>query len=170
MTDSQVTTAISNIADNTPNTALEIRTLLTELFNRAPKTGTIIIKDVSNAYITANFDGTGLGINDEIGYAIVNGNNGTRNWDDRIPLAYGVSNIVMGNPKGANTVTLLATNIPPLSIPFTPSTRDNGDVGDFLETAPSESYAVKYLTTSGTNSTPFSIENKTIVTLITMRL
>ena len=37
MTDAQVTTAIANIADNEPNTALEIRTLLTELFNRSYK-------------------------------------------------------------------------------------------------------------------------------------
>jgi len=170
MTDAQIITAIADIADNTPNTALEIRTLFTELFNRGDKTGTIKIKDCSNAYITANFDGTGLGINEELGYAICNGNNGTRNWDDRLLLAYGASNTTMGATKGANTVTLSATNIPPLNIQFTGSNDDNGDNGSFLITSPSESNGTKTLTTIGTNSTPFSIENKSIVTLVTMKL
>ena len=100
MTDAQVATAITNIADGTPNTAAELRALFTELFNRAPKTGTIVIKDVSNAYITANFDGTGKGINLEEGYALVNGANGTRNWAGRVPVAYGTGYTTMGESLG----------------------------------------------------------------------
>ena len=39
----------------------------------------VIELDVNAAYITANFDGTGLGINLCLGYAICNGQNGTKN-------------------------------------------------------------------------------------------
>ena len=171
MTDAEVTTAITNLASGTPNTALELRDLFTELFNRSPKTGTIVIKDVSNGYIADNFDGTGLGINLEAGYAIVNGNNGTRNWDDCFPLAYGTTNTTMGASVGSNTVTLLPTNIPPLEVEFTPSGQDNGNVGNYVETGNAEAYSPnKKLTTIGTNSTPFSIKNKSIVTLVTMKL
>jgi hypothetical protein len=171
MTDAQVTTAIANIADNEPNTALEIRTLLTELFNRSYKTGDVMMVSCSNAYITANFDGTGLGINERVGWAICNGNNGTRNYDDRLPLAYGVTNATMGATKGNNTVTLTATNIPPLQVEFIPSGQDNGNVGNFIGTANAESYSPnKKLNTIGTNSTPFSIENKSIVTLFIQKI
>ena len=171
MTDAQVTTAITNLASGTPNTVLELRDLFTELFNRCPKTGTIVIKDVSNAYITANFDGTGLGINLEAGYAIANGNNGTRSWDDCVPLAYGTTNTTMGASVGSNTVTLLPTNIPPLEVGYMPSSQDNGNIGDYIETGNGERYYPdKKLITIGTNSTPFSIKTKSIVTLITMKL
>ena len=108
MTDAQVTAAISNLADGTPNTVAEFRALFTELFNRAPKTGTIVIKDVSNAYITANFDGTGLGINLEEGYAICNNNNTTRDWAGRVPVAYGGSFTTMGASFGTKDATLVA--------------------------------------------------------------
>lgn len=170
MTDAQVTTAIANIATSSPNTALEIRTLLTELFNRSYKTGDVMMVSCSNSYITANFDGTGLGINERVGWAICNNNNGTRNYDDRLPLPYGVTNATMGAMKGANTVTLLATNIPPLTIPYTASVRDNGDAGTYLETAATEANGVQNLTTTGTNATPVSIENKTIVTLFIQKI
>ena len=108
MTDAQVTTAIAEIATGSPNTALEIRTLFTELFNRCPKTGTIVMKDVSNAYITANFDGTGLGINLEAGYALVNGANGTRNWAGRVPLAYGTGYVTMGESLGSKDAVVVS--------------------------------------------------------------
>lgn len=107
MTDAEVTTAISNLASGTPNTVSEIRDLFTELFNRSPKTGTIVIKDVSNAYIAANFDGTGLGINLEAGFALVNGANGTRNWAGRVPVAYGGTLTTMGATFGSKDAVVV---------------------------------------------------------------
>jgi len=101
MTDAQVITAIAAIEDNTPNSALEIRTLLTELFNRSYKTGDVMMVSCSNAYITANFDGTGLGINERVGWAICNNNNGTRDYQGRVPLAYGTSYATMGAADGS---------------------------------------------------------------------
>lgn len=76
MTDAQVTTAIANIATE-PNSAAEMRELLTELFNRSYKTYDVMMLSCSNAYIIANFDGTGLGIAERVGWAICNGANGT---------------------------------------------------------------------------------------------
>lgn len=108
MTDAEVTTAITNLADGTPNTVAEFRALFTELFSRTPKTGTIVIKDVSNAYITANFDGTGLGINIEAGYALVNGANGTRDWAGRVPVAYGTGYTTMGERLGSKDAVVVA--------------------------------------------------------------
>ena len=170
MTDIDLQQAITNIQDGSPNTALEVRNILNEFYLRTVKNRQIIIKDVTNQYVTENFDGTGLGIGLEVGYAICNGNNGTRNWDDRIPIAYGVTNTTLGSVKGSNTATLQATNIPPLNIPYTGSSDDTGDNGTFLITSPTESNGAKTLTTSGTNATPFNIENKTIVTLVLMKL
>ena len=170
MTDAQITTAITNLASGTPNTVLELRDLFTELFNRSPKTGTIIMKDVSNAYITANFDGTGLGINLELGFAICNGNNSTRNWNDRMPLAYGSSNLTMGATKGSNTHTLLENEMPPHTHDMTFSGEDansSGTTRTWLQQ--SEGSIVKASLPKG-GGVAFSIENKSIVTLITMRL
>jgi len=90
---------INGIGTGEPNTALEIRNILTALLD--PSSKTIVMKDVSNAYITANFDGTGLGINEEDGYALCNGANGTRNWAERVPLAYGGAYLVMGAQGGS---------------------------------------------------------------------
>ena len=108
MTDIQVTTAITNLASGTPNTALEFRDLLTELFNRSYKTGDVMMVSCSNAYITANFDGTGLGINERVGWAICNNNNGTRNYQGRVPLAYGTEYATMGTADGSKDAVIVA--------------------------------------------------------------
>lgn len=44
--------------------------------------------DCDNAYITANFDGTGLGINERTGWAVCNGNNGTRDRRGLFAVGY----------------------------------------------------------------------------------
>ena len=91
MTDLQLQTAITNLATGSPNTAEEMRNILNEFYARSSKYGDIRMKDVSNAYISENFDGTGLGINLEVGWAIVNGQNLTRQWNGRVPLAFGTA-------------------------------------------------------------------------------
>lgn len=101
MTDAEITTAIANLADGTPNTAEEVRDLFTELFSRCAKSKTVFLRDVTNQYIADNFDGTGLGINLEAGYAMCNGNNGTRNWAERVPVAYGGTMTTMGDAQGS---------------------------------------------------------------------
>ena len=162
MTDAQVTTAIAEIATGSPNTALEIRTLFTELFNRCPKTGTIVMKDVSNAYITANFDGTGLGINLEAGYALVNGANGTRNWAGRVPLAYGTGYVTMGESLGSKDAVVVSHDH--TYSEYVQSGSNSGSGGE----------VAGYFRTGNTSIAGESGTNKNmqpyIVTLVTMKL
>lgn len=49
----------------------------------------IVQLDVTTQYIIDNFDETGLGRNLCEGFAICNGNNGTKNWDGRSSISYG---------------------------------------------------------------------------------
>jgi hypothetical protein len=44
--------------------------------------------DCTQEYITANFDASGLGKNERLGWAICNGNNGTRNRQGRVGVQY----------------------------------------------------------------------------------
>jgi hypothetical protein len=169
MTDAQVTTAISNIATGSPNSASEMRELLTELFNRGYKTGDVMMVSCPNQYIIDNFDGTGLGIALRVGWAICNGANGTRDYNDRLPLPYGTSNVTMGALKGENTATLISSNLPPINVPYTGSDADNGDNGSFIITANSQSNGTHNLSAGGT-SVAFSIENKSIVTLFIQKI
>lgn len=72
----------------------------------------VITLHVDEAYIAANFDVTGLGINLMTGYAICNGNNGTLNKDGRVGIAYGTTHNVIGQFGGSATHTLSANELP----------------------------------------------------------
>lgn len=100
-TRAELLSLVETIGTGQPNTALEMRTVLTALVNGSILSGDVQLVDCSNAYITANFDGTGLGINDRLGWAICNGNNGTRNWNGKVPMAYGTSYATMGATGGS---------------------------------------------------------------------
>lgn len=89
---SDIQTQIETIATGVPNTALKIRNVLSILADGTAQTGDIKEIDVSNAYLTANFDATGLGKNERLGWAICNGNNGTRNRSGRVAMQYDVTN------------------------------------------------------------------------------
>lgn len=88
MTRSEYQLLINVIADDEPNTAEEFRTVLSALADGATFTNELKLLDTTNLYIADNFDGSGLGINEMVGYAICNGQNGTRDWGGRVPLAY----------------------------------------------------------------------------------
>jgi hypothetical protein len=60
----------------------------------------VIELDVPTSYITANFDNTGLGTNLCLGYAICNGNNGTKDRNGRVSIAYGVGYTAVGGTGG----------------------------------------------------------------------
>lgn len=49
--------------------------------------------DCTEAYMNANFDNTGLGINEREGWAICNGNNGTRNRGGLTSVAFDASKV-----------------------------------------------------------------------------
>lgn len=69
-----------------------------------------------------DFDGTGKGKagTDVYGYAISNGNNGTRNRLNKFPRFIGTNNDA-GTTAGSNTVKLTAAQIPSLTLPVTGS-------------------------------------------------
>lgn len=103
----EIQAMIAGIGTGEPNTAAEMRTLLTALLD--PPSGTIRVKDVTNAYILSNFDGTGLGINEEVGWALCNGiNAGTRNSQGRVTVNYDPVNYpIMGATGGSKDNTLV---------------------------------------------------------------
>lgn len=88
MTRSEYQTLINSLADNQPNTAATVRSIMGALADGATFTNEMKLLDETNAYIIANFDGSGLGTNEMLGYAICNGQNGTRDWRGRVPLGY----------------------------------------------------------------------------------
>jgi hypothetical protein len=91
-------------------------TRLTQQVEKIWKRGDIIEVDCSTAYLQANFDGTGLGRNERAGWAICNGNNGTRNRAGRFPVGYDASRWeynTIGNIGGQEAVTLTVGQLPP---------------------------------------------------------
>lgn len=60
---------------------------LTEL-NNVWLTGDVKEVDCTDAYVAANFDGTGLGVNERLGWAVCNGANGTRDRRGRFPVGW----------------------------------------------------------------------------------
>lgn len=71
--------------------------------------------DCDLAYVAANFDGTGLGINERVGWAICNGNNGTKNRAGKVSVAYKPSDSDFDDTiktGGSKTHTLDLTQIP----------------------------------------------------------
>lgn len=105
---SDIQVLIDAIQTGTPNTALKIRTALEGLANDG-YTGDVKEIDVSNAYLTANFDATGLGKNERLGWAICNGNNGTRNRSGRVAMNYDVSNYpTLGATGGSKDAVIVS--------------------------------------------------------------
>lgn len=108
MTRAELTALVATIATGEANTALELRTVLTALVDGATLSNEVKLVDCSNAYIASNFDGTGLGINERVGWAICNGANGTRNWNGRVPLAYGSDYLTMGATAGSKDAVVVS--------------------------------------------------------------
>ena len=68
---------------------------------------------VNSAFISDNFDSTGLGKNICLGWAIPNGQNGTTNIDGKVFVAYGSTYNIVGQTGGVTDVTLTTDQIPP---------------------------------------------------------
>lgn len=164
---SELQTLIETIQDGVPNTAETVRGVLTAIADGI--SGTIKIIEVATSYITANFDPTGLGTNLELGYAICNGNNGTRDWRGRVPMQYSTTYPTLGATGGEATHVLTDNEIPPVSVPYTGSNADNGDTGTLIITAATQSNGAKNLTTAGGGQAHNNMQPY-IVTLILMKL
>lgn len=149
-TRSDIQVLIDNIATGVPNTALKVRTVLNVVANGTAQTGDVKEIDVVTSYIAANFDATGLGTNERLGWAICNGNNGTRNRSGRVPLQYNASTYpTLGATGGATTHTLTSNETPPVTITYTASADDNSGGGTYINTSPVQPDGTRTLTTNG---------------------
>ena len=149
MTRAEYQNLIDVIATGEPNTALEVRTILNALADGSYLTGDVKMVNCTNAYLTANFDSTGLGIAERLGWAICNGANGTRNMNGKVPLPYGSSYLTLGATGGEATHTLTTAETPNISVSFTGSNDDNGDDGAYIITSPNSPNTVHTLTSTG---------------------
>ena len=68
----------------------------------------VIEMDVTAQYLSDNFDGTGLGTNLCLGYAICNGANGTKNRNGKVALGYGTDYTTIGGIGGSKDAVLVA--------------------------------------------------------------
>jgi len=97
----QFTALIGTIDDNGLNTALEVRTILEAIRDSTFVMHEVKVLNIPSAdmatYLTANYDGTGLGIGNSVGFAICNGNNGTEDYRRRVPVGYDPTTYVSGN-------------------------------------------------------------------------
>lgn len=149
MTRAEYQSLIDVIATGEPNTALEVRTILNALADGSYLTGDIKMVNCSNVYLTANFDSTGLGILERLGWAICNGANGTVNMNGKVPLPYGSSYLTLGATGGEVNHTLTVSEVPALTVSYTGSSDDTGDDGAYIITSPSDPNTVHTLNTNG---------------------
>lgn len=99
----------ANLADISTITATEHRAVEVALLNFARNQwlpGDIKEIDCTDQYIADNFTNTGMGINEREGWAICNGQNGTRNRTGRVSVAYGSTSL-----SGAPTFTSMGATI-----------------------------------------------------------
>jgi len=75
--------------------------LLDAIFSIGFLTGDIKEVDCSNEYIINNFEPTGLGKNQRLGWAICNGQNGTTDRNGRVSMPYGDSYLTMRSEGGS---------------------------------------------------------------------
>jgi hypothetical protein len=79
-----------------------------QLNNAGWLTGDVKEVDCTNDYISANFDATGLGINERVGWAICNGANGTRDRGGRVGMGYGNGYNTMGAVGGSKDAIVVS--------------------------------------------------------------
>lgn len=125
----------------------------------------IVEMDVNNQYVIDNFDETGLGKNLCLGFAICNGNNGTKNRDGRSSIGYGTGFSSMGVFGGNKDATLVAHSH---SVSIKRNMNSGGTAGLFDQATggTNETYSTTTEGVSGTdkNYHPY------IVTLVMMKL
>lgn len=128
MTRSEYQALIDTLADNQPNTAATVRGIFSALADGATFTNEVKELDVPQAYIAANFDASGLGTNEMLGYAICNGNNGTRDRRGRVPMQYSSVYPTLGATGGSSTHVLALNEIPSHSHTV-PANNGSGSIG-----------------------------------------
>lgn len=99
---------IATIGTGEKNTAEEVRTILTAFSTAVYLTGDIKEVDCTTAYVLENFDNTGLGINERVGWAICNGLNGTKDRVGRSSIGYGDTFPAVGFTSGSKDTVLVS--------------------------------------------------------------
>jgi hypothetical protein len=129
MTRAQFLELINTLGTGDKNTALEVRNIFNAFADAAVLTGDIKEVDCDNTYLALNFDNTGLGKNERVGWAICNGLNGTRDRNGRTSIAYGSDYTTIGAPGGEKEHTLTIPEMPAHKIKIKGSSSTSGGTG-----------------------------------------
>ena len=108
MTKTQFLILINSLGTGDKNTAQEVRNIFNAFADAAVLTGDIKEVDCDNTYLALNFDNTGLGINERVGWAICNGLNGTKDRNGRSSIGYGSAYTTVGATGGSKDAVLVA--------------------------------------------------------------
>jgi hypothetical protein len=99
---------INAIASGKKNTALGVRTVLNALADSVFVKGDVKEIHCTNEYLVANFDDTGLGINERVGWAISNGKNGTFSRGGLVAVAYQRGVFELGDTGGSADAVVIS--------------------------------------------------------------
>jgi len=102
-------------SEGIPADVAALETAVTVIQDTYWQTGDVKEIDVTEAYIAANFDDTGLGLNSRVGWAICNGNNGTVNRLGLVPVQRNPADTnfaAMGDTGGEETHLLTIDEMP----------------------------------------------------------
>jgi hypothetical protein len=128
------------------------------------KKGMGVVLHKTQVWIDANFDETGLGILEMVGWAKKNGQNGTEDIRDRVSLAQGTIHLTLGDELGNETKTLETNNLPDITVTIPGSNADNGDPGELFITANSQGNGNHNIVISG-GEVAFSLLQPSLVEL-----
>lgn len=137
------------------------------------QTGDVKEIDVSESYLTANFDGTGLGTNLRLGWAICNGNNGTKDRRGKVAVMRDTSQsefATMTTTGGSKAHTLIASDIPVLATDAILDAGPGTAVQGLVKVAASGSSLTTIPVNSGTANNPVSLLQPYCVTLFIQKL
>lgn len=159
-------------------TVAEIAALVPSVTYKPYETKILTVTDI---YVTANFtidltatSGLGKPGGEWPGWAIMNGNNGTTNMDNAVPLGYGVTQNTMRAEVGENTKALVKNNIPKLDATFPTTDADNAGGTKLYVMANDQDPKPAATWTNAVNATstntPISIMQKSRVLLFIMKL
>ena len=132
--------------------------------------------NVTDLYITQNFEENGLGKTDGLwnGWAIIDGGNGTGfSADGCTFIGWGSAYNTMRQEVGENSKTIVKANVPELDLSLDTSRSDNGDDGTYVVSAFTELIGNRTYTNvvnAGSPNTPLSIMQKSRVQLFIMKL
>lgn len=99
---------INALGDGEKNTASELRAVFNAFAPSLYLKGDVKEIDCDNTYLALNFDNTGLGINDRVGWAICNGLNGTKDRNGKTAIGYGAAYTTIGATGGSTDAIVVA--------------------------------------------------------------